>query len=89
MPPSPLDKALDQVQAWLESPTLLLLSESPAHWSALRELLVAGRVAGSLVHDARVVALCLQHGVRLLWSADRDFNRFPGLAAANPLVGSA
>jgi hypothetical protein len=25
-------------------------------------------------------------GVRELWSADRDFNRFPGLDVVNPLV---
>jgi siroheme synthase len=27
-----------------------------------------------------------QHGVRELWSADRDFGRFPGLHVSNPLV---
>jgi predicted nucleic acid-binding protein len=38
------------------------------------------------VHDARVAAPCRQHGVRELWSADRDFGRFAGLAVTNPLV---
>lgn len=32
-------------------------------------------------------ALCLQHGVRELWSADRDFGRFPELTVSNPLIG--
>ena len=36
-------------------------------------------------HDARIAALCRYHGVRVLWSADRDFSRFPGLAVINPL----
>ena len=40
-----------------------------------------------LVYDARVAALCLHHGVRELWSADRDFSRFPGLRVSNPLAG--
>jgi predicted nucleic acid-binding protein len=40
------------------------------------------------VHDARIAALCLQHGVRELWSADRDFNRFPALRTRNPLVAA-
>lgn len=61
--------------------------DAPGHWEELRGLLVAGRVAGPLVHDARVAALCLSHGVREIWTADRDFGRFPGLAARNPLVG--
>ena len=26
-----------------------------------------------------------QHGVRELWSAERDFGRFPGLTVINPL----
>jgi hypothetical protein len=86
-PPTPLAGALDQVDAWLASPTLVLLSETAEHWPRLRALLEAGRVAGPRVHDARVAALCQQHGVRELWSADRDFSRFSGIAAINPLVG--
>lgn len=85
-PPTPLGSALDQVDAWLESPTLVLLAESDAHWPTLRALLANGRVTGPQVHDARVAALCRQHGVRELWSADRDFNRFAGLTVVNPLV---
>lgn len=86
-PPTPLAKALDQVEAWLESPSLALLAEPAAHWSTLRPLLEGGRIAGPQVHDARIVALCQQHGVRELWSADRDFSRFAGLPGVNPLVG--
>ena len=33
-----------------------------------------------------IAALCLGHGVRELWSADRDFSRFPDLRVRNPLV---
>lgn len=87
-PPTPLARALDQVDAWLESPTLVLLAESAAHWPTLRALLADGRVAGPQIHDARIAALCRQHGVRELWSADRDFNRFAGLTVVNPLVGN-
>jgi toxin-antitoxin system PIN domain toxin len=88
-PPTPLAQALDQVDAWIESPTLVLLSESATHWSALRPLIAGGRVVGAQVHDARVAALCRQHGVRELWSADRDFSRFAGLNAVNPLIGTS
>ena len=88
-PPTPLPHALDQVDAWLASPTLVLLAESGDHWLELRALLARGRIAGPQVHDARIVALCRQHGVRELWSADRDFNRFAGFAVVNPLVGRA
>ncbi len=86
-PPTPLAVAVDQVDAWLESPSLTLLAESEIYWPALRTALQEGRIAGPLVHDARVAALCRLHGVRELWSADKDFSRFPGLPVRNPLVG--
>src|SRR5208283_3305953 len=86
-PPTPMKKAIDQVEAWLESPTLVLLSESADYWPLLRSTLQDGRVSGPQVHDARIVAVCRQHGVSELWTADRDFGRFPGLTVRNPLVG--
>ena len=85
-PPTPLPQAVEQIDAWLESPRLVLLGEAPGYWLRLRDLVVASRVAGGLVHDARVAALCLHHGVSELWTADRDFSRFPALTARNPLV---
>ena len=86
-PPSPLETALAQVEAWLEAPGLVLLAETGSYWPELRAALTAGRVKGPQVHDARVAALCGLHGVRGLWTADRDFDRFPGLKVTNPLVG--
>ncbi len=85
-PPTPPEAALDQVDAWIESPSLVLLAEGPEHWSELRAQIEGGRIAGARVHDARIAALCLGHGVRELWTADRDFSRFPRLATSNPLA---
>jgi toxin-antitoxin system PIN domain toxin len=86
-PPTPLEAALDQVDAWLESPSLALLAETEGYWAELRGAIGEGRIAGPQVHDARVASLCRLHGVRELWTADRDFGRFPDLTARNPLVG--
>jgi uncharacterized protein len=85
-PPTPLAVALDHVDLLLESPTLVLLAEPEQHWPNLRALLTTSQVTGARVHDARIAALCRQHGVRELWSADRDFGRFPDLQVVNPLV---
>lgn len=85
-PPSTTEQAIEQAGAWLESPSLQLLVETSGYWPVLSPLLSAGRVTGPMVHDGRVAALCLHHGVRELWSADRDFSRFPGLRVRNPLV---
>lgn len=86
-PPTPFDKALDQIDAWLESPRVVLLSESELHWENLRDMLLTARVTGPMVHDARIAALCKQHGVAQLWSADRDFSRFADVRVHNPLMG--
>lgn len=85
-PPTPLARACDQVDAWLEAPSVTLLGESPSYWATLRELALRGKVAGPMVHDGRIAALCVNHGVAELWSADRDFSRFGGLTVRNPLA---
>ncbi|MEX5214479.1 MAG: PIN domain-containing protein [Nitrospiraceae bacterium] len=85
-PPTPLETAVDQVEAWMESPSLVLLSESESYWGQLRAIIQAARVSGPQVHDARVASLCHQHGIDELWTADRDFGRFPRLKSRNPLV---
>jgi toxin-antitoxin system PIN domain toxin len=86
-PATPLETAIDQIEAWMESPSLVFISESSIYWETLRETLNTGRVTGPRVHDARIAALCQIHGISELWSADRDFNRFPGIRVRNPLVG--
>jgi len=85
--PTPVPAALDQVEAWLESPSLVMLNEDDSYWTALRTLVGQSRIDGPRVHDARIAALCLSHAVRELWTADRDFSAFPALRVRNPLVG--
>jgi len=85
-PPTPRERACEQVDAWMESPSLVMLGEDADYWSELRDVVVRGRVAGAAVHDARIAALCRRHGVSELWTADRDFSRFAGLSVRNPLT---
>jgi toxin-antitoxin system PIN domain toxin len=85
-PPSTMRQALDQIQVWSQSPSLLLLSEDGDYLETLTGLLTSGRISGPAVHDARVAALCLRNRVEVLWTADRDFGRFPALRVANPLI---
>lgn len=85
-PPTPLSRALNQIDAWMDSPSVHLIAEQPRYWESLRPLLAAGKISGPAVHDGRVAAICLQHGVRELWTADRDFGRFAALRVRNPLA---
>ena len=85
-PPTPLAVALAACRAWTASPLLLFIGEGPGHLDSLESVTEGAAVAGPRVHDARIAAICLQHGVKELWTADRDFSRFPALRCRNPLV---
>lgn len=85
-PPSRLDDALLALDSWRSVPTTTFLSELEGYGDVLAAVLRGAKVVGPRVHDARIVALCKQHSVTELWTADRDFSRFGGLKARNPLV---
>jgi uncharacterized protein len=84
--PTPPDLARRQVDAVLASPSLHVLAEGPGYWEVLRALLEESQVRGPKVHDARIAALALFHRAKILYSADRDFSRFPRLPVTNPLA---
>lgn len=85
--PTPLGDAIAVVEALTGAESCVTLTEPPGYLATLRELATAGRASGLVVFDARIAALCVAHGVRELWTADRDFGRFPRLRTRNPLVG--
>jgi hypothetical protein len=70
----------------MEAPNLVLLSEADGYWPMLRDTISMARTTGAQAHDARIAALCRFHGIQELWTADRDFGRFPELTVRNPLV---
>ena len=85
-PPTPMPVALDAVRAWAASPLLSFLGEGEDHLVRLSALAHTSKAEGPLVHDARIAAICLSHGIREFWSADRDLTRFPSLKVVNPLL---
>lgn len=85
-PPMPPLEAWRQLQRVCASPTLLLLGETPRHAEVLQQVLSQSAASGNLIHDAHIWALCLEHGVSHLVSADRDMNRFRGMRLHNPFV---
>jgi len=83
-PPTDLDAAVEDVTSLLESPSVVLLGEGPGHLAHLRPAVTGGRASGNLVHDAHIAALLREHGVEEIWTADRDFARFPGVRMRDP-----
>ena len=84
--PSSPAQISDQIDAWLECPRIHVLTEDADWLGVFMECLASGHVQGGQVHDARIAACCRQHGVTELWTADRDFGRYPWLATRNPVV---
>jgi len=84
--PTPLDIAFVAIDAWQAGDNLHLLAESDGYLTKLRELALKAKLQGARIHDARIAALCLHHGINELWTADRDFSAFPQLTTRNPLI---
>ncbi|MGE0360605.1 MAG: type II toxin-antitoxin system VapC family toxin [Vicinamibacterales bacterium] len=80
------DEAWLQLEAWFTAPTLRLLGETDGFAPILERFVRRSRVRGPVVHDARVAAICVAHGVESLVSRDRDFALFPELRVENPFA---
>lgn len=82
--PYEMREALDIVSGWLSRDNVSILSPMDRHWALLSSLLSRHRVRGSLITDAHLAALAIEHGATLC-TDDRDFLRFPGLKVEFPL----
>lgn len=80
-------QAWAQIQAWSQSPSVVLLAETADFHALLGKVLQQPKIRGGIVHDARIAALCLAHGVEKLYSKDRDFSLFAELPTYDPLTG--
>jgi len=78
--PRPLTarEAGEQAERWLGAASAVVVVPTPRHLSVLRGLLATAGAAGSLVNDAHLAALALEHDAGIV-SFDRDFGRFEGV----------
>lgn len=80
------NEAWRQLDAWFASPTLRLIGETDGFIELLEKIALRPRVRGAIIHDARIAAICLAHGVDSLWTRDRDFSLFPELGLTDPFA---
>ncbi|MFO0323685.1 MAG: type II toxin-antitoxin system VapC family toxin [Burkholderiales bacterium] len=85
-PPSTVEQAFAQAEAWLASPTCHVLHSGEQHVRVLGDLARRARIKGGQFHDARIAAICVENGASELWTADRDFSRYKGLKMRNPML---
>jgi uncharacterized protein len=79
------EQAWLQLEAWFDAPVVRLLAEPSDFPALLAEFARRPRVRGPVIHDARVAAICVAHGVERLLTRDRDFALFPELVTEDPL----
>lgn len=78
------EEAAANVTALLAHSRIRVLVEGDGFWGIYRGLLASHRARGKLVHDVHLAALLRQHGVRTLYTRDRDFRRFDFLDVRDP-----
>lgn len=82
--PLPPEVAMANMDRLLGLPHVRVLSEEEGFWDVYRDTVKDLAVRGNLVSDAHLVALLRQHGVRTLFTNDRDFLKFRVLDVRNP-----
>lgn len=85
--PLSMFEAEQAVSSWLARPAVGILEPGERHWEILMRLTKDGQVAGSLVMDAALAAVAIEHGATL-YTTDRDFARFTELRWTNPVADS-
>lgn len=78
------EEALGNVTALLTLPHVRAVSELDGFVDAYNHVAGDVTVRGNLVPDAHVAAILFQHGVRTLYSNDRDFRKFESLDVRDP-----
>jgi toxin-antitoxin system PIN domain toxin len=78
-------EALAAMRSLIERPHVRTPGEAPGFLSIYSETASAG-TRGKDVTDAHIAALMRQHGVRTIYTRDRDFRRFDGVAVENPFA---
>lgn len=78
------DHAWRQFMAWAGSPSHHMIGETDDFIEILERIVSRPNVVGGVVHDARIAAVCIAHGVDALLTRDRDFSLFPELVTRDP-----
>jgi uncharacterized protein len=80
------DEALGNVSALLGLPHVRAVSELDGFLDAYKHVTGETSVRGNLVPDAHVATILFQHGVRTLYSNDRDFRKFLSIDLRDPFA---
>jgi hypothetical protein len=91
--PRVLTRPLPPAHAWLfldalfAAPQLRILTETDRHRHVAAEVFAeVPDITGNLVFDAHTAVLMRENGLRVIYTRDADFNRFPFLDTIDPIT---
>ena len=79
-------EAIDNVGALIRMPRCRVVNEPETFLAADREVAIEVVAGGNLVPDAHLAALARAHGIRTIYTHDRDFRKFPFLKVVDPVA---
>lgn len=80
------EEATANVEELLALPHARCLTEDEGFWEIWRDTVGEAPVRGNQVPDAHLAALLRSHGVKRLYTRDRDFRKFEFLDVRDPLA---
>jgi uncharacterized protein len=81
--PMSAEEAWAQIGDWLDRPAAYVPAPGDSHRMVLAGIVASTRPTGSLVPDAHLAALAIEHGLALA-TTDTGFARFRGLRIVDP-----
>jgi toxin-antitoxin system PIN domain toxin len=79
-------EAMSNVESLLNLGHVRFLAQEEGFWEVYRKLTRETPTRGNLVPDAHLAAILRQHGVKTLYTHDRDFLKFPFLDVRDPFA---
>ncbi|MGH3648408.1 MAG: TA system VapC family ribonuclease toxin [Micromonosporaceae bacterium] len=86
--PLSLEAAVAAVERMTAASHVRVLGEADGFWQRFAEVAGPAKTRGPLVTDAHLATLMRQHGVREIWTNDRDFRKFDGIVVRDPFAAA-
>lgn len=83
---NPLDpeRALENVRSLVSLPHVTCVSADEKSWNIFEKMRTSFKLRGNIVPDVVIASILEAHGVKKLYTNDRDFWKFPYLKPVNP-----
>jgi uncharacterized protein len=82
--PLSIGEAWQNIDQLLRRPHVRTPGEGDRFGHLLGTVIGEATPRGNLVPDAHLVTLMREHGIRVIWTRDRDFRRFEGIDPRDP-----